>query len=221
MEKQFYSKLAGVTGDNEDGRSRQSLIRKFASKEEVLILEREPDNSYDLNAIAAYVIPLDDPWGEDQYKVGFLSSKVAAELAPLMDSGYQVVCSVTDVTGGEEGKESIGVNILLTIFTPEEVEARRRDREAEAAQAAARKPPGIVQEPNPVTAPVKTTIKKRRSIWFYGILAGLVIGSLASIGHLLKPDGSQDIVLNFISNVIVYTLFATAGLSVFRKFIRL
>ena len=217
MENQFYSKLAGVTIDNKDGRNRQTIIKTLLNENDLLTLVREPNNKADPNAIAVYFETQfgNDPWGDRRYQVGYLTSEVAAELAPLIDRKEPIICSVSEVTGGTEDKETLGVNILLEKFTPDEVNRFKISIPPKP------KPPETFKMPASVVAPVKTTPRKPRSIWFYGLLAGVVIGSLASIGHLLKPGGSQDIVINFISNVIVFTLFATAGIAVFKRFIRL
>lgn len=46
----FQTKVAGVSFNNEDGSSRQELLRKMKNDDPV-ILEREPDNPHDPNAI--------------------------------------------------------------------------------------------------------------------------------------------------------------------------
>lgn len=127
----FYTKLTGVTHDNDDTdkpRNRQAIIKKFVKAEEILLLEREPYNQYDKNAIAVYVVPLDDPWGEDQYRVGYLTGELAKKIAPLMDSGHRAVCQVQNVTGGEKDKKTKGVNVLVEVYTPEEVAAYYKNK---------------------------------------------------------------------------------------------
>ncbi len=120
-EKSKRTKIVGVSKVNSDGRSRQEIIRKFLEPEEVLLLKRETQNQYDENAIAVYVAPLNDPWHQGPYQIGYLSANLAAELAPKIDSGYRIIASVSEITGGEAEKETLGVNVLLEIFTPEEV----------------------------------------------------------------------------------------------------
>jgi len=46
----FYSKVVGVTYDNPDGSSRQAIIARCRLGEQ-LILEAEPDNQHDPNAV--------------------------------------------------------------------------------------------------------------------------------------------------------------------------
>lgn len=132
MHSQFHTKIAGVTAFNDTGgvrRSRQIIIKRFVEIDQPLLLIRERQNTFDKNAIAVYVRPAEDPWHEGKYQIGYLSREVAAELAPLIDQGYGATCKVADVTGGEEGKEAIGVNIFMTVYTPQEVIERRRQRD--------------------------------------------------------------------------------------------
>ena len=105
------TKVVGVTKRNEDGQSRQELIELLDPGDE-LYLEREPDNEYDENAIAVF--------NESWEQIGYLSRKVAEELAPLMDEGYETKCIVTAITGGSDDKPSFGCNIEITVYSPEE-----------------------------------------------------------------------------------------------------
>ncbi len=94
----FHTKLAGVTFEG-----RQEVVARLQPGAP-LRLERQPDNEYDPNACALY-----DPFGD---QVGFLNRRLAAELAPLLDSGVEYDVEVTDITGGTEG-ESLGVNVCV------------------------------------------------------------------------------------------------------------
>lgn len=64
------------------------LIRKYAGPGSIFILEREPDNPYDKNAIFV----------KQEFKksghcvvLGYVPKKLAAEFAPLMDQGWEPV----------------------------------------------------------------------------------------------------------------------------------
>lgn len=131
MPKQFHSKLAGVTSKNEDGSSRQRIIKKYVDVGQVIYLTRERDNPHDGNAISAHVIDIDDKSDDGFLQIGYLNAGVAEELAPDMDRGCHVGCEVSEVTGGDQG-ESLGVNILLTVFTLEETQAMKAKAEAKA-----------------------------------------------------------------------------------------
>ena len=95
-------RLAGVTfGDCQEN------IRKWGRKETgSYSLVREPENSYDKNAIKVF-------YGEDE--LGYVPAKIAGKLAPLMDTGkrfkaefvHKNTCTYSDVVG-------LTVNIVET-----------------------------------------------------------------------------------------------------------
>lgn len=120
MSEIIKTKLVGVTQDNEDGPSRQLIIKKCVGADEVLLLERETNNSYDSNAIAVYVAPDDDPWDDGEYQIGYISADLASRLAPIIDAGGRVTCVVLEKTGGLNG-ESFGVNVALGVYSTTEV----------------------------------------------------------------------------------------------------
>jgi len=139
MSDNFYSKLAGVSKKNEDGRRRQEVIEEDLYEGLDLYLEREPENPYDPNAIAVFASEYGD-------QVGYLKSEVSEELAPLMDRGQLVTCQVAEITGDYD--QTRGVNVQVTKYTLEET------RELiEAAKAS--KP--VKEAPKPDTAEPKTT----------------------------------------------------------------
>lgn len=139
MSDNFYSKLAGVSKKNKDGRRRQEVIEEDLYEGLDLYLEREPENPYDPNAIAVFASEYGD-------QVGYLKSEVSEELAPLMDRGQLVTCQVAEITGDYD--QTRGVNVQVTKYTLEET------RELiEAAKAS--KP--VKEAPKPDTAEPKTT----------------------------------------------------------------
>lgn len=126
LPKVIKTKVVGVTKKNEDGQSRQELIEMLEPGDE-LFLEREPDNEHDENAIAVF--------NESWEQIGYLSRSVAAELAPLMDEGYEVECTVTEITGGTDDKPSYGCNIEITIYSPEEWAALNQQKQPEPEES--------------------------------------------------------------------------------------
>lgn len=108
--KSFYTKIAGVTFGNA-----QSNIARLKSGDS-LNFKREPNNKYDPNAIAVR---------KDSTKLGHLSSDIAQDIAPLIDSGCLIFGKVKNVTGGYNGK-SFGCNIEITIWaTPEYIKSTK------------------------------------------------------------------------------------------------
>lgn len=92
--------LIGVTFDNEDVRqNRQGIINEMVEQWLLrhgckLVLRRETNNPHDRNAIAVV--------GPGFRKLGYITRELAAELAPVLDSGendyavsvYEVICRI-------------------------------------------------------------------------------------------------------------------------------
>lgn len=100
----FHTKVVGVSHDNDDGTSRQAIIRACSVGEQ-LHLVRDRANQYDHDAIRVL--------RADGEQVGFIRAELATELAPYMDRGTVVIATVTGLTGGAPG-ETHGVNILIS-----------------------------------------------------------------------------------------------------------
>lgn len=52
-----------------------------------LLIEREPFNAFDANAVMVR-------WPEDDTHLGYVAKEIAAELAPWMDQGWHFTCVV-------------------------------------------------------------------------------------------------------------------------------
>jgi hypothetical protein len=114
MSGTFHSKVVGVTAKNSDGSSRQKYIGAYCRSGMSAALVREPNNQYDPNAVGVWVKARAFIFFTANLQIGYLSSDVASEVAPLLDSGHPVACQIAEVTGGVRGKNSYGVNILLS-----------------------------------------------------------------------------------------------------------
>ena len=101
--RSFYTKIVGVTFDNSNGTSRQSLIADLDNLPCDLQLERQQENPHDCNAVAVL-----DPQGR---QLGYLSRAVADQIARLLDLGSTVQVQATQVTGG--WPFNYGVNLRL------------------------------------------------------------------------------------------------------------
>ena len=105
--RSFHSKILGVTAKNEDGYSRQRLIKRLRVGT-VLKLVRDPGNRNDPYAIEVCT--------RNGKMLGYLNRNLAEEISPQIDSGSHIVCVVSDLTGGGWFfKRSLGVNIELTV----------------------------------------------------------------------------------------------------------
>lgn len=104
--RSWYTNVAGVTKKNRDGTRRQEIIADCDDGEDLLLV-REPDNSYDPNAIKVCRLS-----GE---QIGYISSDVAATMADEMDGGKRFSAKISEVTGGVKGKRTRGVNIRISV----------------------------------------------------------------------------------------------------------
>lgn len=92
----YYSKVKGVTIGN-----RQTLLRRltrYAPQDVFLSFVREPNNPADPNAIQVIA----GVRGKGQAVIGYVAKELAAELAPILDSGkkeavvlFDGICSTT------------------------------------------------------------------------------------------------------------------------------
>jgi hypothetical protein len=49
-------------------------------------------------------------------QLGYLSRQLAEEIAPLLDEGKMALGQITQITGGERGRPSIGLNIEIYLY---------------------------------------------------------------------------------------------------------
>ena len=123
----LHTKIAGVTFEG-----RQETVKRL-SKGHPLIIERDPDNEYDRNAVAVLArFPSEShPTGEnnrenngenngrsaspEELQVGFLNRELASQISPFLAGGGKAFALVSDLTGGVAGREHRGVNIILAL----------------------------------------------------------------------------------------------------------
>lgn len=104
----FFCAVVGESFRNDDGSSRQEIIRAHARPGVQAHLERDTENEFDSNAIAVYV--------NDQ-QIGYLKAEVAARHAAKLDTGrYALYAVVATVNGGTPSKPSFGVTLEATLF---------------------------------------------------------------------------------------------------------
>jgi hypothetical protein len=106
--KLFFTKVAGVTKRTPDGESRQKIIKELSPGDSVELV-REPENPHDSDAIKVIA------GGEH---IGYLPSRTATDLAREMDRGARCEALISDITGGERGKPTRGVNLQVRVFSP-------------------------------------------------------------------------------------------------------
>lgn len=107
--RHFHTKVAGVSYQNENGTSRQAIARRCAAWEK-LKLVHDDENPHDSNAIQVL--------RENGQQLGFLPAYLAAEVAAGNAEGMRYAVFVSDVTGGREGAEMTGINLLIVVAEP-------------------------------------------------------------------------------------------------------
>lgn len=101
----IHTKVVGVTFRNDDGSSRQRIL-KACREGEMLKLVKRPSGG-DRNAVAVC--------RKNGQQLGNLRRELAAELAPLLDKGVELQAEITDLTGGGTfRKRTRGCNICIT-----------------------------------------------------------------------------------------------------------
>lgn len=73
--------VSGVTFSNEDGTSRRTIISSMCEND-TIVLERDPYNPYDSNAVKVCVIK-----GGQKKQIGYVEKRLAAEISPKMRRG--------------------------------------------------------------------------------------------------------------------------------------
>jgi len=107
MNQPINSRIAGTTFGN------GQEVLKTLSKNYQLIWKREPNNSFDKNAIMVL--------SQNNQKIGYIPKDLAKDLAPKIDSGEIKAMEViiNQITGGEE--KNLGCNVIITCY--DEIEA--------------------------------------------------------------------------------------------------
>ncbi len=105
--REFRTKVVGVTYTNPDGESRQRIIKKCTVGEDIL-LERQPNNPHDENAIAVRRRNTGD-------QIGYLSREVAQTLVRQADAGKEFSAEVAEIIGGGGWLSDKNLGVILTI----------------------------------------------------------------------------------------------------------
>lgn len=108
--RHFHTKVVGVTKRNDDGSSRQQIL-STCSAGEALVLDSEPENPYDQNAIKVL--------RQNGQQLGYLKTELAEQVADEAASGFTFTVFVKELTGGGHG-ESLGCNLLVIVGSPGE-----------------------------------------------------------------------------------------------------
>lgn len=97
----YHSKIVGTTFEN-----RQDILAHLEGNENLRV-RREPENKYDPRAVAVDV-DIKGKW----YPVGYIAKDKNKDIAEALDAGREVEIKISEVTGGDKGK-NLGMNICL------------------------------------------------------------------------------------------------------------
>ena len=100
-EVNYHSKIVGTTFEN-----RQDILAHLEG-DESLRVRREPENQYDPRAVAVDV-DIKGKW----YPVGYIAKDKNKDISEALDAGREVEIRISEVTGGDKGK-NLGMNICL------------------------------------------------------------------------------------------------------------
>lgn len=100
-EVNYHSKIVGTTFEN-----RQDILAHLEGNESLRV-RREPENQYDQRAVAVDV-SIKGKW----YPVGYIAKDKNKDIAEALDAGRDVEIKISEVTGGDKGK-NLGMNICL------------------------------------------------------------------------------------------------------------
>jgi len=101
----YETKVVGVSKDNEDGTSRQAIIKAEVAEEDKLQLEAEPSNPYDPNAVKVL-----SPKGN---QIGYLNKEMAETVKPALDHATEIHVTARWVNG----EKMLGVGLRIELVS--------------------------------------------------------------------------------------------------------
>ncbi len=101
----YDTKVVGVSMMNDDGSSRQEIIRTEVEELDKLKLSAEPDNAYDPNAIKVL----------SQYgnQIGYLNKEIAEKVKPALEHGTEIHVTASWVNG----EKMLGVGLRIELVS--------------------------------------------------------------------------------------------------------
>ena len=102
----FRLAAVGTSYDNEDGSSRQELLRRLARGDRLLLV-REPDNPHDPRAVSVRTGEL--------VTVGYLCRDHATWVGSKIDRGYDVRAIVERIKGADLAGATLGLVVLINM----------------------------------------------------------------------------------------------------------
>jgi len=101
----YDTKVVGVSKPNEDGTSRQEIIRKEVEEEDKLTLQEETENPHDPNAVKVL--------SKSGNQMGYLNREIAQTVRSAILNEAEVHATVTWVNGNE----LLGVGLRIELVS--------------------------------------------------------------------------------------------------------
>lgn len=109
MKLSYFTKLSGTS-------FRQEEIKKLTEKTKVRVVPR-PDNEYDQYAVEVQAL-LQDGWTQ----IGWIPKGKNVDMAMALGEGLSVDVSISSISGGTKGAETLGVNVGVTYGVDDSVD---------------------------------------------------------------------------------------------------
>jgi len=125
--KMVRSKVAGVSFPNDDGSSRQRIIRKYCRAGKSLEVRLEPDNRYSDDAMGLWVRGRWLLIFPARYQIGHIKNEIATQIREDVIRGCPISVRILNVTGGGWfRKQYYGVNIEIRVGAGDEFDSEPR-----------------------------------------------------------------------------------------------
>ena len=104
---EIFTKIVGVTFENEDGTQRQANLEALEESTFPIPVELhwEEDNVYDPHAVAVF--------GPNGKQLGYLHRTLAYSISQMIDANYEIQASITQLTGTEDLGHNYGANVRI------------------------------------------------------------------------------------------------------------
>ncbi len=156
--KMVRCKVAGVSFANDDGSSRQRIIRKYCRIGKSLEVRLEPDERYSEDAMGLWVRGRWLLIFPARYQIGHIKNEIATQIRADVIRGSPISVRILDVTGGGWfRKELYGVNIEIRVGVGDEFDSQVLPQPNPAPNVK-QKPPAV-KSPSRPRSPVWSPLK--------------------------------------------------------------
>lgn len=101
----YDSKVVGVSQENDDGSSRQEIIKREVLEGDKLSLEAEPNNPFDENAVKVL--------SKFSNQIGYLKKELAEKVKPAVDNDTEIHVTASWVNG----EKMVGVGLRIELVS--------------------------------------------------------------------------------------------------------